>query len=164
MQTFLPYKSFEKTAASLDSRRLNKQILESYQILNVLSNPSPTAGWRNHPAVKMWRGHEFKLFDYAMVMAVEADMRGIRTEKNLSNLWNLRNANAISWGMQFPSWYSNKTMMKRVTTTHKANLFKKEPESYPQFYKFVDHKDNSPCCDACNYFWVSHWERDHGNN
>ena len=56
MQTFLPYADFNKSAEVLDNRRLNKQILEGYQILKVLGNPDPRAGWRNHPAVKMWRG------------------------------------------------------------------------------------------------------------
>jgi hypothetical protein len=32
MQTFLPYKDFDQCAETLDNKRLNKQILESYQI------------------------------------------------------------------------------------------------------------------------------------
>ena len=42
MQTFLPYKDFDQCAETLDNKRLNKQILESYQILKVLSNQSPS--------------------------------------------------------------------------------------------------------------------------
>jgi len=64
MQTFLPYKNYTKSAKALDNKRLNKQILEGYQILKVLSNNDPKAAWRNHPAVKMWRGHENSLWDY----------------------------------------------------------------------------------------------------
>jgi len=33
MQTFLPYKDYVQCAEILDNKRLNKQILESYQIL-----------------------------------------------------------------------------------------------------------------------------------
>jgi hypothetical protein len=40
MQTFLPYKDFDQCAETLDNKRLNKQILESYQILKVLSGQS----------------------------------------------------------------------------------------------------------------------------
>jgi hypothetical protein len=47
MQTFLPSSNFAVAARMLDSKRLNKQILEGYQILNVLSGNSPTGGWRN---------------------------------------------------------------------------------------------------------------------
>ena len=156
MQTFLPYKDFEKVAEVLDSKRLNKQILECYQVLNVLSNPSPTAGWRNHPAVKMWRGHEFALWDYVNVMILEADARGIKTDKNSENIFRLRKEHGLSWGLGIPGWMSDKKIMKRVTTTHKANLYKKQPEAYPQFYKAVSSKNNVPCCDRCQYYWVTH--------
>ena len=42
MQTFLPDADYELTAQALDNRRLNKQILEGYQILKVLSGASPS--------------------------------------------------------------------------------------------------------------------------
>ena len=158
MQTFLPYKDYERVAEVLDSKRLNKQILECYQILNVLSNPSPTAGWRNHPAVKMWRGHEFALWDYVNVMILEAQGRGIKTDKNSENLYRLRHTYGLHWGMGRPKWMGMKDIVKRVTTTHKANLFKKQPEAYPQFIKALDNKNNVPCCDKCQYFWVTHYD------
>ena len=84
MQTFLPSSNFFEVANMLDSKRLNKQILEGYQILNVLSGQSPTGAWRNHPAVKMWAGHELSLLTYIKVMIGEAKRRGIKTDKNLS--------------------------------------------------------------------------------
>ena len=82
MQTFLPSSNFATAAHMLDSKRLNKQILEGYQILNVLSGQSPTGAWRNHPAVKMWRGHEMTLLKYVSAMIKEAKWRGIKTDKN----------------------------------------------------------------------------------
>lgn len=158
MQTFLPYKDFRSVAHDLDSKRLNKQILECYQILNVLSNPSPTAGWRNHPAVKMWRGHEHALYKYAMIMVSEADARSIKTENNVANLRRLRSEHGNNWGNSMPSWFGRKDLMSRITTTHKANLYKKAPELYPQYRMYLEHKDNVPCCDRCQYFWVTHTE------
>ena len=152
----MPYKDYDKTAKSLDNKRLNKQILECYQVLNVLSNPSPTAGWRNHPAVKMWRGHEFALYNYVQIMITEAQRRGIKTDKNSDNIYRLRMRHGFDWGMGNPSWMSDKKTMKRITATHKANLFKKEPESYPQFFKALSSKHNKPCCDRCQYYWVTH--------
>lgn len=56
MQTFLPYTNTLDAARALDNKRLNKQILECYQILNVLSGRSKGNGWKNHPAVLMWKG------------------------------------------------------------------------------------------------------------
>lgn len=54
MQTFLRYEDFVATAAVLDDRRLGKQRVETYQIPRALTWSSH--GWKNHPAVKMWRG------------------------------------------------------------------------------------------------------------
>ena len=36
MQTFLPYKSFKKSAETLDYQRLGKQRVEAMQIINVI--------------------------------------------------------------------------------------------------------------------------------
>jgi hypothetical protein len=158
MQTFLPFKSFYNTAQALDNKRLNKQILECYQILNVLSNKDPHAGWRNHPAVKMWRGFEMGLYQYAMVMIEEANNRGIKTDKNLANLEALNERAYQEWGYGMPLWMDDKKVMARVTTTHKANLYRKDPEYYFEFHTAVESKSNEPCCDRCQYYWVTHKE------
>lgn len=160
MQTFLPYKDFDKSAQALDSKRLNKQILECYQILKVLSNPDPRAGWRNHPAVKMWRGFEHLLLDYTMSMVKEANKRGIKTDKNMQNIVDLINTHAIDWGFTIPAWYEDDVKMKRLTTTHKANLYKKDPVYYFDFFNAL--AKSNPCCpnrkEPCKYYWVAHEE------
>jgi hypothetical protein len=156
MQTFLPYYSSQASAEVLDSRRLNKQILEGYQILKVLGNPDPRAAWRNHPAVKMWRGHEFSLFGYIMSMVTEAKSRGIKTDKNEANLWELHAMQSENWGTGMPDWYMDETKMKRVITTHKANLYKKDPVYYYHFVDAVNDEYNKPCCEKCQYYWVTH--------
>jgi hypothetical protein len=160
MQTFLPYKDFTKTAKALDSKRLNKQILECYQILKVLSNPDPRAGWRNHPAVKMWRGFEHLLLDYTMTMVKEADKRGIKTDKNVSNIESLVSSEGMYWGIDVPAWYEDDIVMKRLTTTHKANLYKKDPVYYFDFFNAL--AKSNPCCpnrkEPCKYYWVAHEE------
>ena len=130
MQTFLPYKNFDKSAQALDNKRLNKQILECYQILKVLSSDDPHAGWRNHPAVKMWRGYELTLWDYTTAMVSEAFIRGIKIDKNMENLSALRDSEGMYWGYGEPDWYKNDAKMDRLTTTHKANLYKKDPQYY----------------------------------
>lgn len=158
MQTFLPSKSFKESASILDSKRLNKQILECYQILKVLSSDDPRAGWRNHPAVKMWRGAEHVLYSYAMSMIIEAKRRGIRTAKNEENLLFLRREKKQLWGSQFPIWLQNPETRDRVIATHRANLYKKDPEYYYAFEIEVHNKNNKPCCDRCQYFWVTHTE------
>ena len=158
MQTFLPYKQFNKSAQALDSKRLNKQILEGYQILKVLSNEDPNAAWRNHPAVKMWRKHEGQLWLYVMAMVKEADKRGIKTDKNMENLRNLKSEFGDGWGYSRPKWYTDAFKMDRLTTTHKANLYKKDSIYYFDFFPAV--AESKPCCPdrkvPCQYYWVTH--------
>lgn len=156
MQTFLPSKTFNTSAQMLDNKRLNKQVLEGYQILNVLSNDDPHAGWRNHPAVKMWRGSEHFLYSYVLAMVAEANKRGIKTDKNMENLTRLRNANKDRWGTDSPFWYHDELIMRKINTTHRANLYIKDSNFYEPFLYALNHKDNKPCCDRCNYYWVTH--------
>jgi GH15 family glucan-1,4-alpha-glucosidase len=159
MQTFLPFKDFTMSAQALDNKRLNKQVLECYQILKVLGNQDPKAGWRNHPAVKMWRGSEAVLWNYTMVMIDEATNRGIKTDKNMENLMALYKTEGIYWGLSDPKWFNDSVKVARVTTTHQANLYKKDPQYYFEFYDAVSDKDNKPCCEGCNYYWVTHEEK-----
>lgn len=55
MNTFLPVSDFQKSARCLDKRRCFKQVVETYQILNILDGKSK--GWIHHPAVRMWVGY-----------------------------------------------------------------------------------------------------------
>jgi hypothetical protein len=152
MQTFLPYSNFEESARALDNKRLNKQILEGYQILKVLNNPDPKAAWRNHPAVRMWDGSETFLYKYIMAMAQTATARGIKTDKNLANILELKSKTFKNWGSALPAWYSEEKTIQRLTESHRANLYRKDPEYYDIF-----RNDNAnPCCDKCQYFWVTH--------
>jgi hypothetical protein len=85
MQTFMPVSSFDSVAKMLDNKRLNKQALEGWQILmNLLEldpqgNHRPPKGWSNHPAVKMWKGHEVQLYLYILAMTDEWRRRGFNT-------------------------------------------------------------------------------------
>jgi hypothetical protein len=54
VQTFLPYPDLRASCVVLDDRRLGKQRVETFQILRALTWPE--YAWKNHPAVRMWRG------------------------------------------------------------------------------------------------------------
>jgi hypothetical protein len=58
MQTFLPYEDFQQTVKCLDYRRLGKQRVETFQVLNILLDRTESKGWRNHPVKRMWTGYE----------------------------------------------------------------------------------------------------------
>lgn len=156
MQTFLPYKDFVLSARVLDNKRLNKQILEGYQILKVLTSDDPNAAWRNHPAVKMWRGCETALMTYVFDCVNEANKRGIKTENNVANIKALYFDRSEKFGNGYPNWFYDEKKLSRVMATHKANLYRKDPVYYFQFSSSVDDVDNKPCCDKCNYYWVTH--------
>ena len=74
VNTFLPYPDFVKSAKVLDYKRLGKQRVESWQILQALHEQ--TKGWRNHPATRMWRGYEKLLCEYSIAMCDEWISRG----------------------------------------------------------------------------------------
>lgn len=76
MQTFLPFASFGESARVLDNRRLGKQRVENLQILNALVYPS--YGWQRHPAVGLWRGHAYALWQYHEAVCDEWTARGFK--------------------------------------------------------------------------------------
>ena len=158
MQTFLPENAYHECASALDNKRLNKQILEAYQILNVLSGNSPTGGWRNHPAVLMWKDYEYSLAVYAMSMIDEAEKRNIKVDKNKENIQNLVKKFGDSWGRGTPFWF-NKKDLDKIRMTHKANLYIKDPTYYFKYAYAVNDPLNKPCCDTCKYYWVTHDRR-----
>ena len=49
-----------------------------------------------------------------------------------------------------------------LISTHKANLYKKDPIQYFQFFSALSDSDNEPCCpdrkEPCKYYWVTHEE------
>lgn len=154
MQTFLPSRDYEHAAQILDNKRLNKQILEGYQILKVLSGASPSGAWRNHPAVLMWKNSETHLMDYIDHMVYEANWRGIRTEKNVLNLKTLKRNFSHMWGTMTPVWQKPEHVM-RVVESHRANLYRKDPVLYRSFKL----NTANPCCEKCLYYWPTHIER-----
>jgi hypothetical protein len=154
MQTFLPSANYIFAAQYLDNKRLNKQILEGYQILKVLSTNGKA--WRNHPAVLMWEGSEYHLYDYVQTMIKEAKYRGIKTDKNEENIEVLFKTMKNKWGSKTPEWYLNKDTLSRIVATHKANLYRKDPIYYAEHAKSVNSKYNTPCCEKCLYYWPTH--------
>lgn len=76
VNTFLPYPDFVESAKALDYRRLGKQRVEAWQILQALRGQ--TKGWVNHPATKMWRGYERALCDYGIAICKEWIARGYK--------------------------------------------------------------------------------------
>lgn len=120
MQTFLPYKSFKKTVKVLDSRRLGKQRVEAFQILNILLNRRKGKGWKNHPAVLMWRGHSNALKEYMNICIDEWVRRGHK---------NTMQREIIRGKVSYPSWLGD----KHFHAGHRSNLLRKDKIYYGKF-------------------------------
>ena len=84
MQNFLPHPDFDRSARAMDDRRLGKQRSEALTILRVLSGK--VRGWRHHPAVLMWRGHERALRLYMNAVIKEWERRGFQNRMPLANV------------------------------------------------------------------------------
>ena len=120
MQTFLPYKDFQKSLEVLDYRRLGKQRVEAMQILNVLLGRTNTKGWINHPITRMWEGYEPALQLYHNMCIEEWIRQGYNNNMLLEN---------ITEEIVYPHWLGN----EKFHSSHRANLLRKDYEYYSQF-------------------------------
>ena len=126
MQTFLPFCNFNLSAKCLDYRRLGKQRVEAYQIINVLEgkgkrNKNGKIAWENHPAVKMWKGYELALKHYFNCILSEWIRRGYN---NTMSFYDININNIIK-----PSWLGDNAFHN----SHKSNLLRKDPNYYSEF-------------------------------
>jgi hypothetical protein len=137
VQTFLPYPDFERSARALDDRRLGKQRVEALQIVRALT--WPTYGWKHHPAVLMWRGHEEALGAYAVAVCEEWRRRGHADTCEGTILFDLADAGvdvpprsqaALGDAGELPPWLGDEAFH----AGHRAALLRKDPAHYgPQF-------------------------------
>jgi hypothetical protein len=113
----------------LDTKRLGKQRVECKQILNTLSGKSK--GWRHHPAVLMWAGHEDMLRLYMDYCIMEWEGRGHKNSIPCNYEWVRL---GVWWSCKAgpfrpPKWWGD----HRITNSHQANLFRKDPAHYGKF-------------------------------
>lgn len=142
MQTFLPFKDPRLVATVLDKKRLGKQRVEAVQILNALLYPTAKKGWRNHPAVKMWKGYEPYLCKVYLVAMMDAWKRlGYSNKKceeryqNFMTISQIRDCDPV-----VPDWITDE-----LCETHRSRLVQKDAVFYRKF--FPDTPDN------LNYLW-----------
>ncbi|MER5966433.1 MSMEG_6728 family protein [Streptomyces sp. NPDC002057] len=145
MQTFLPYPSFDASAAVLDARRLGKQRGEAVQVLRGLVVPG--YGWRRHPAVRMWAGYEEALVRYGLEICGvwtaggHADTCAVTLVQDL-NAWQpvgaLRTQEQLADDGDLPPWLGAPDFHR----SHQSALVRKDPAFYRE--RFSDVPDDLP--------------------
>jgi hypothetical protein len=140
MQTFIVYlRDIRKTAQVLDNKRLGKQRVEAIQIANILLGRTNRKGWRNHPAVKMWRGYEtFLVKVYLKEIMDEWTGRGFKNTKCQQHYEEL--CTLVDNKLQRPSWLNS-----RFCICHRSNLIRKKPEYYGKLWPEIP--------DDLEYIW-----------
>lgn len=123
MQTFLPYPSFRKSLECLDNKRLGKQRVEARQIYNCLRGES-SLRWRNHPAVKMWKGYENALGLYHNIAIDTWLSRGF--QNNMAYIDCDLGFGRANGTFSYPRWLG----LAAFHDSHKSNLIRKLPEHY----------------------------------
>ncbi|MEA3190611.1 MAG: hypothetical protein QOD77_1193 [Thermoplasmata archaeon] len=125
MQTFLPYPDFRQSAQVLDRQRLGKQRLEALHLLRILRGVHEPKGWRNHPALRMWRGHENALAEYGIAVCKEWIRRGY-LDTRLPLFEALLDPAAAR---DRPAWLGDPAFH----ASHRSNLLRKDPLWYGRF-------------------------------
>lgn len=146
MQTFLPYPDFARSVGLLDSKRLGKQRVETYQVLKAFKGQGGLhGGWSRHPAARMWWGYELALLRYQEVTVNEWLSRGFKDtcwEKSLA-LFTGDELRAYKAGKyEFPNWIGD----EKLHETHRSVLSAKAPTIYGQTFA-TDTKPGLP------YIW-----------
>lgn len=129
MQTFLPYADFYESARVLDYRRLGKQRVETFQILNALNGASK--GWTTHPATRMWSGYEDALAMYGIVVCQEWIGRGYKD--TMLERFEAMIPRAARRHLVYPSWLGREDFH----ISHQSNLIRKLPEFYGPLFPGV---------------------------
>lgn len=141
MQTFLPYRSFRRTAKCLDYKRLGKQRLEAHDIFYLaMRHVGGDVGfllrksikhqdllwkrYRNHPAVLMWVGYEYTLREYYFCIVTEWKLRGYKHSMYMPDQGELFLEEGI-----VPPWLGKKSFHD----SHRSNLLKKDLSWYKNY-------------------------------
>ncbi len=138
MQTFLPYPDLRASCRVLDSPRLGKQRVETFQILRALTWPE--YAWKNHPAVRMWRGFVPGLVAYGVENCREWTRRG-HADTVLEQLlaWT---GGEVPVDPPLPPWWGRVDLH----LSHRSALLRKDPAFYRPLFG-PDEPDDLP------YLW-----------
>lgn len=94
-------------------------------------------GWVNHPAVRLWRGHEPILWYYIISMVNEWKSRGFKStigEKATRTLDIAFDKGLTKVLGSYPVWMSDFDKYSQIAASHRQALLVKNYEWYSQFH------------------------------
>jgi hypothetical protein len=147
VQTFLPYADFDRSARVLDDKRLGKQRVETLQVVRALTRPD--YGWKNHPAVLMWKGFEEALGQYGLTCCAAWTDLGfadtcaatIVTDLQAYGIDAVRTQPELAAAGAVPPWLGDEALHR----SHRSALVRKDPEHYRTLFADVP--------DDLDYVW-----------
>ena len=139
MQTFLPVSDFRTSADLLDDRRLGKQRVECLQVIRGLTVPG--YGWRHHPAVLMWKGHEEALGRYSFTCCevwsglghADTCAATLGTDLAAAGVIAVRTQPELAAAGALPSWLGDEDFHR----SHQSALVRKDPGHYGPLFPGV---------------------------
>lgn len=140
VNTFIIANTPKECAKILDAKRLGKQRVEAYQIINILSGKTEGKGWKSHPAVKMWTGHLDALKYYYNCCVKQWIKRGY---KNNMELYDIEKDK-----IKLPWWFT----WRSLQLSHIYSLIRKDPNYYNN--KFNINKNEKIFMDY-GYIWIN---------
>lgn len=127
MQTFITDFNMAQNAKNLDNKRCGKQRVEGIQIANCLLVQE--SRWKNHPAVKMWKGYEkYLIHEYLHTIIIEWQSRGFKNDKCWIHFRNLSTL-VIRKELIKPPWITSEFI-----ESHRSNLIRKNPDFYKPLF------------------------------
>lgn len=128
VNTFVTSSSVTECAQNLDYRRLGKQRLEAWEMINILEGKKTASnGYASHPAVAMWKGHVTGLKIYFNAVVDEWVARGYNNtmSKYVIDSKDTKHADEL-----MPWWFSCPVFH----LAHKCALLLKEPKHYSPLF------------------------------
>lgn len=139
MQTFMPLPNYYDSMKCLDIIRLGNQVWR--EGLTLIRGK-----WKNHPACKMWKGHEYQLGLYLLegikVLAERRNKYYVDVEAKILGEMNKFKDNGT------PPWMGN----ERFHSSHRKALLYKNFEWYKQF-NWKESPDILNSKGKLNYYW-----------
>jgi len=133
MQTFVPFADFKKSAAVLDKKRCWKQVVEAKSMIALLENEQIVSRWRNHTAVRQWKGYVNALKEYFNVFLHHCkEVHCINTKMQPME---------IKGEIIYPPWLG----YEPLHASHRGRLLEKNFD----FYKQYGWREQ-----PCGYIWA----------